>query len=179
MVSPPHSHRMKKILAISMLSMITMPSAIYAFSVEEIIETARAGNGTVVESHSSASTGGQTAASGQSVTTGDVSASSHTETRINANGSGGTVEVKVEKTENGVTTKQDYSKSVEPGEPVHVNVNVEASSDSEAGETTVVANGTTEEPVRGEAEEQSEVATFFAASVPNFFKKVFSFFLWF
>jgi hypothetical protein len=157
------------------------PSAIYALSVEEIVNTARAGHGTVVESHSSASTGGQHAAAGESVTTGDVSASSHTETRINANGNGGTVEVKIEKTENGETTKEEYSKKVEPNEPIRVNVGVEASSDEE-GKTNVEVNGEAQDPNHESHAESGagfEIKTFFTASVPNFFKKIAGFFSWF
>lgn len=163
--------------AIVVLALLAAPYITLAFSVEHIIDTAHAGNGTVVESHSSANTGGQTAASGQTVTTSDSSASSHTETHINANGSGGTVEVKIQKTENGETTNEEYSKKVEPNEPVHVNVGVEASSDGE-GETKVEVNGEAQAPV-AETSVQSEIKTFFTASVPNFFRNIFSFvWLW-
>ncbi len=170
---------MKKLLAVSLLTIIASPFTTQAFSVEEIIESARAGNGTVVESHSSASTGGQTAASGQSVTTSDSSASSHTETRINTNGNGGTVEVKVEKTENGVTTKEEYSKPIAPNEPVHVDVNVAASSDEKSAETNVLVNEEAQASEDSSTAAKSEISTFFTASVPGFFKKVFSFFVWF
>jgi hypothetical protein len=150
--------------------------------IDEMIESAKAGNGTVVESHSSASTGGQTAASGQTVTTGDASASSHTETRINTNGSGGTVEVKIQKTVNGETVKEEYTKTVEPNEPVRVEVNAEARSEDgiEKATSSVNVNGETQSPQSETkttgADAAFEISTFFTASVPNFFKRIASFF---
>lgn len=166
--------------AVSILFALVVPAVSLAFSVEDMVEAARAGHGTVVETHSSANTGGQTAASGQSMTTGDVSASSHSETRINANGSGGTVEVKVEKSENGVNTKEEYTKKVEPNEAVYVNVNVESSSTEDSSETKVKVNGETQTPEsETHADAGFEITTFFTASVPNFFKKVVGFFSWF
>lgn len=150
--------------------------------IDEMIESARAGNGTVVESHSSVSTGGQTAASGQTITTGDASASSHTETRINANGSGGIVEVMIEKTVNGETVKEEYQKEVKPGEPVHVEVSSEASSEGgiENAESSVKVNSETQKPQEHEESADGgvgfEIKTFLTASVPNFFKRMASFF---
>ena len=152
--------------------------------IDGIIESAKAGYGTVIiENNSSVSTGGQTAASGQTVTTGDVSASSHTETRINANDSGGSVQVNIQKTVNGETVKESYEQEIAPNEPVHVEVNAKATSvrGETTSETSVELNGEAQQP-QAETHENApedagfEIATFFTASVPNFFKKVVGFF---
>lgn len=162
--------------------MLALPSSMYAMSVEEMIEAAREGYGTVVESHSSASTGGQRASSGESVTTGDVSASSHTETYINANGSGGEVKVKTETTKNGVTETNEYSKKIEPGAGANVKANARATDKETSSEVNI--DGKIMEAVATTNPAQAQLATnvtadigaFFTTSVPSFFKKVFSFF---
>jgi hypothetical protein len=172
-----------KALAISLFLAIVIPSGAHALDVERMIEAAREGNGTVVESHVSANSGGQTAASGQTVATGDVSASSHAETHINADGSGGTVQVNVEKTENGVTTKESYEKQVGPDEPVSVQVSVEASGGEDSAATSVEVNGQAQAPANEASSAKAgagfHIVTFFTASVPNFFKKMASLFTWF
>ncbi len=160
--------------AVSILAMFAIPASTFAFSVEEIIETANAGNGTVVETHSSASTGGQTAGSGETITTGDSSVSSHTRTEINTNDSGGTVEVKVEKTVNGETETKEYTEKIPAGAPVHVNVDAHASSDEPA-----TTSEETQDDIEVHIETAGEKPNFFTDTVPLFFHKVVSFFLWF
>lgn len=147
--------------------------------VGKMIEEAKE-NGAVVnvESHSSVSTGGQVAGAGQSVTDGDVSASSHTETHINAGNEGGTVQIHVETTKNGETEKEEYTKEIEPGKPV--NVNVSAKVDSEDSETEAVIDGEvvsddSASTSEGEVAMMARVETAFK-TVPSFFKKVLGFF---
>jgi len=159
--------------AIGVLAFLAIPLATYALSAEEIVEMAKAGNGTVVETHSSASTGGQTARSGERVTTGDSSVSSHTQTIINADGSGGTVEVKVEKTVNGETTKEEHIEDIPAGAPVYVKV--EAHADS--AEPTAEADEASDVEVHIETEAKKQ--NFFTDTMPHFFRKVISFFIWF
>lgn len=153
--------------------------------IEQAQEAAAEGNGTVIiENHSSVSTGGQTAAAGQSVTDGDVSASSHVETYISTNDDGGTVQIKVETSENGETETHEYTEDIEPGEPVNVNVSAHADPDgadvqmSMGGESVDMEDIDTED-----AEDPNGVRITVAAtvehaldSIPEFFKKVFSFF---
>lgn len=161
---------------------LLLPAGAYADDwIRNMIETAKAGSGTVIiENSSSVSTGGQTASGGQAVTTGDVSASSHTETRINTNGSGGSVEVKVETSQNGVTETREYSQKVEKDQAVHVEAEALATPDKT--ETEVRIDGqivATETPSLKSSEAEipveSKIETFFTASVPNFLKKIIGF----
>jgi hypothetical protein len=150
--------------------------------IEQMIERSGNGSGAVVnvESHSSVSTGGQVAGAGESVVTdGDVSASSHVETRINAGNDGGTIYVKTETSKNGETETEEYTKEIAPGEPVEVNVSAKASNEGSEVETEI--QGETMEPTHEEAEEtkshvaiMARVETAFKV-VPSFFKRVFSF----
>lgn len=134
----------------------------YAFvDVDALIEKAKQGQGTYVESNSSVSTGGQTARSGETVTTGDVSASSHTETVIKADGSGSSVHVETSTTENGVTKKQTLSKDFAPEETVHVNAN--ASSENGQATSEIKVNDTVIEADTA-VETQSTIETTGAAS---------------
>jgi hypothetical protein len=165
------------------LGLLAPAGAAYAFvDIDSIIEAAKAGNGTYVESHSSASTGGQTAANGQSVTTGDVSASSHTETRINAGNNGGSVQVKVETSKNGETKTEEYSNPIEKGESVKVEVSARATDEESSAEIKVNGEGVdaNEETTTTEDESvtfESKVKLLFSTSIPNVFKKAVSF-LW-
>lgn len=170
--------RSTRLGATSVLALLALPAATYAFSVEDIIESAQAGNGTVVETHSSANTGGQTAQSGETVTTNDVSVSSHTQTSINAGGSGGTVEVKVEKTVNGVTETKEYAEDIPAGSPVNVKVDAHATTDT-SEDTDIESPNDVEVQIVTSAEAESDAPNFFTDTVPHFFKKVVSFFLWF
>lgn len=76
----------------------------------------------VVNSQSSASTGGQTVTGGQSAVTGDSSASAQSTTIINANDNGGTINVDVETKSNGVESRESVKKSFTAGEEVNVDV---------------------------------------------------------
>lgn len=132
------------------------------------------------ETSASASSGGQTASAGQSVTDGDVSAESHTTTYINANGEDSTVYVKTEVSENGETKTEEYTKEIESGESVKVHVSAEASSDG--SETEVIVNeealsadASTTMEVEAETESDSGIEKALKA-VPHFFKKIIGFF---
>jgi hypothetical protein len=177
---------MKKISTTIAMMSVLFPGLVLAAQdpfdryVEKMIEEAKE-NGAVVnvESHSSVSTGGQVAGAGQSATDGDVSSSSHVETRINAGNEGGTVEVKVETTKNGETEKKEYTEEIEPGKPVNVNVSAEV--DSEGSEIKADIDGeaaaedVASDDVDTEVAIMARVESAFEA-VPNFFKKVFGFF---
>lgn len=149
--------------------------------VERMIQDAHESGAVVnVESHSSVSTGGQVAGAGQTVVTdGDVSASSHTETRINAGNDGGSVYVKTETSKNGETEVKEYMQEIEPGEPVEVNVAAKAS--NESAESTVEIQGETMAEItttgaRESVEAEISVATRVEAalkSVPSFLRKIF------
>lgn len=151
----------------------------YAFlDMDEMIEAAKNGNGTYVETHSSVSTGGQTAKSGETVTTGDAHASSYTE--IRADNNGGEVKVKMETTENGETKTTEYTKPIEKGE----NVKVEANAESKDGESSaeVKVNDAIVEPESSEshasARVSAKVSLLFTEKIPHFVKKFFSLFAW-
>lgn len=176
---------MRKFLTTLATVSIFVPSMIAAEDIESyvhrMIENAKEGNGTVIiESHSSSVSGGQVAGAGQTVTTGDVSASSHTETRINAGDDGGTVYVKTETKRNGEVEKSDeYTKPLEPGKPVQVNVSAKTDSEGSAVETEIQGE-TMDGHSTSSADSEKEitaVARFEAAiaSVPTFFKKIFNF----
>lgn len=153
------------------LGLIAPAHVAYAFDMNELIEAAKDGNGTYVETHSSASTGGQTARSGEQVITGEAHASSHTE--INAGPDGGEVTVKIETRENGETTTKEFTQKIPKGEGVHV----EATAESKDGETNaeVKVNG---DAVEAEAKHTAttSVVGFFTETIPSFFKKVVGFF---
>lgn len=154
---------------------LTAAAPAYALTAEEVVQMAREGNGTVVETHSSASTGGQTAGSGETITTGDSSVSSQTKTIINAGDSGGTVDVKVEKTVNGVTETKEYTEKIPAGAPVNVKVDAHASS-AEPATTTAESDNHIDVQISTEAETEPN---FFTDTIPLFLRKVVSFFLWF
>ena len=163
--------------ALLAIGMITPAGTAYAFSFDELVEAAKNGNGTYVESHSSVSTGGETVHSGESVQTGDAHASSYTE--INAGPDGGEVKVKIETSENGETKSQEYSQQIPKGE----GVNVEASATSENGEsnTEVKVNG---EVVETESQTASaavstRISLLFTEKIPSYFKKFLNLFAFF
>lgn len=145
-------------------------------------------NGSIYnETSASASSGGQSAAAGQSVESGDVSSSSHVETYINAGNEGGTVQVKVETSQNGETETQEYTEEIEPGKPVRVDVSAKSDSDGSNVEMRVNGESTEGEDVASSTDESKEInalarVTALAkvehalSSIPSFFKKVFNFF---
>jgi hypothetical protein len=155
------------------LGLIVPAHAAYAFDLDTMIEAAKDGNGTYVETHSSASTGGQTASGGENVQTGDAHASSYTE--INAGENGGQVKVKVETTENGETETKEYTQEIPKGEGVKVEATAEAKDGESSSEVKV--NGevleATNSPV---AATTSVVVDFFTDTIPDLFKKVVGFF---
>ena len=173
---------MNKLLTKLITASILLPGLVAAEDfesyVERMIQNAKDGGGTVIiENHSSASTGGQVAGAGQTVVTdGDVSASSHTETRINAGNDGGTVQVKIETSRNGETEKKEYTKEIEPGKPVEVNVSAKVTPEGAEMETEIQGETmeASEDPVEDEVSVSARVETVLK-SVPTFIKKIFSF----
>ncbi|MFZ2555844.1 MAG: hypothetical protein WAZ27_00875 [Minisyncoccia bacterium] len=137
------------------------------------------------ETNASASTGGQTAAAGQSVTDGDVSSSSHVETYVSTNDEGGTVQIQIETSKNGETKTEEYIEEIAPGEPVNVNVSAKATNDDSEievkvqGETVIGDEASTSQEVEGESEIEIEAGSIIEqafTAIPSFFKKVLSFF---
>lgn len=167
---------------ISVLLAITlMPQMSFADTwIENMIDNARNGDGIIVESHSSASTGGQRASGGQSASTGDVSASSHVETYINADGSKGEVNVKVQTSQNGETKTEEYSAPIEKS-----GVKIEANAEAKDGEYNseikvdgeVVETESNEPHVAASVASESKISVLFSEKIPEFFKDVLAF-LW-
>lgn len=187
---------MKSLVSTLLTVSLFAPSATFALSIDDIIANAKAGGATVVESHSSASTGGQTVTSGQSVTTGASSASSHIETRINSGTEGGEVKVKVETTENGVTQTEEYTKPVASGEKVHIVTGAGTSSKAQgsvqaqagatapaptSSTTASISNAPTSTQVTNTEAQKAPSSTriLFVETIPHLFKKVFAFLWWF
>lgn len=170
---------MKSVISILMAFGLIAPATTYAMTLDEMIAAAAAGYGTIVESHSSVSTGGQTAESGESVVTGDASASSHVQ--INSSNSGGSVEVKTETTKNGVTETKEYSQELKPGEGAHVEAS--ASATDEGTESEVRVDGEVVDAGAANASAASAVAAdisaFFTTTIPSVFEKIVGFFWWF
>lgn len=152
---------------------IAVPAhAAYALDLDALIEAAKNGNGTYVETHSSASTGGHNASSGETVQTGDVSASSYTE--INANNEGGQVTVIVETSENGETKTSEYTEDIPKGGGVKVEAKAESVDGASHAEVKV-----NDEVVDVHTETHSVttslVVDFFTETIPDLFKKVVGF----
>jgi hypothetical protein len=91
--------------------------------------------------------------------------------------------VKTETTKNGETETKEYSKKLEAGEGVDVQVNAKATNeetssevlvDGEVVEATIIA----ENPAQAQLATSvvADISAFFTASVPTFFKKVIGFF---
>lgn len=165
-----------KILLITFVGFfLCSPVSVYAEQsfgswVEGIVSAAQEGNGTVIiENHSSVSTGGQTAASGQSVSTGDSSASSRVETRINAGESGGRVDVKVETESDGIKNTESYSKELNAGERVDIRVATSTGARIESG--VAASSSATSSLV-------SKISSKLSIKIPEFVRKMFSFFWW-
>lgn len=155
------------------LGLIAPAHAVYAFDLDSMIEAAKGGNGTYVETHSSVSTGGQTSHGGENVQTGDASVSSHTE--IHAGEDGGTVKVKIETTENGETKTKEFMHDIPKGEGVKVEANAE-STDGEASSEVKVNDEVLEVKSETHSATTSAVVGFFTETIPGLFKKVVGFF---
>ncbi|MDZ4226352.1 MAG: hypothetical protein U1C66_02590 [Patescibacteria group bacterium] len=122
----------------------------------------------------SAVTGGAGAAGGETVVTGDSSASVQVSNVINADNDGGTSHTIIEKTVNGVKEVTEETKEFAPGEPVIVEVGVEANS-----QTTVdaEAEATTEEATSTSAESEQKPPNFrsyILEKITGFFASVWS-----
>jgi len=104
----------------------------------------------------SAVTGGVGATGGETVVTGDSSASVQVTNVINADNDGGTSHTIIEKTVDGVKKVTEETKNFAPGEPVEVNVTVEANS---GGKSTTNTSLQTETESGTETEEATTTAT--------------------
>ncbi len=129
-----------------------VPSFVSAESwVDELVREASQaaegqGGAVIIENHSSVSTGGKVVGSGgSSVSDGDVSASSRSETYINVGSEGGEARVKVETSRNGETETREYEKKVGAGQPMHLEVSTRVDeSGAEVSATTKDEHGNEE-----------------------------------
>ncbi len=179
--------------AFVVLAVVLMaPEFVHAQSwVDELVrEAAQAAEGrggtVIIENHSSVSTGGKVAGSGESVVTdGDVSASSRSETHINIGANGGEAKVKIETSRNGETETREYEKKVEAGDPLRLDVSARTDENGSVVEViTENASGTKEVVEESGAPTDSPESSVFMdrfeqalKSVPTFFSRVFGF-LW-
>lgn len=161
--------------ALVAVGLIAPVGAAYAFSIDDMIEAAKNGNGTYVETHSSVSTGGQTVRGGTSVQTGDASASSYTE--IISGEDGGEVKVKIETSENGETNTKEFTAPIPKGEGVTVEANAESVDGESNAEVKVDGEvvGSNESQMASAAV-GAKISLLFTEKIPSFFKKLFSFF---
>lgn len=153
--------------------------------VREASQAAEERSGTVIiENHSSVSTGGKVVGSGgSSVSDGNVSASSRSETYINVGTHGGEAKVKVETSRNGISETREYEKNVETGESMHIQVSARA--DEEGTQVSAISkdasgNGAALAMTASSSKDESVLAPsrFESAlkAVPAFFSRVFEFF---
>lgn len=155
------------------LGVVIPAHATYALDMDELVQAAMDGNGTYVETHASASSGGQTSQGG-TMQTSDVSASSYSE--IITGTEGGEVNVKVETSENGETLAKEFTQEIPAGEGVKVQATAE-STDGEAAIEVKVNDEVVETGAAATAAATtSAVADFFTETIPGFFKKVVGFF---
>ena len=170
---------MKSLITTLLTIGIIVPGATYAFSMDDIIEAAKAGNGTYVETHSSVSTGGQTATGGENVQTGDANASSYTE--INAGPDGGEVKIKIETGANGETKTQEFTQPIEKGEGIKVEANAsikdgDSESEVKVNDEEVASNSNNSQTASASVAISSKISLLITQKIPLFFKKIFSFF---
>lgn len=176
---------------LALFAVLVIPRISFAQSwvdelVREASQVAEGRGGTVIiENHSSVSTGGKVVGSGESsVSDGDVSASSRSETYINFGEQGGEAKVKVETSRNGVTETREYEKKVEAGQPMYLEVSTHADgSGAEVSANTKDEQGNAEVIEARASSSTEESATVFMTrlesamkSVPAFFSRVFGFF---
>lgn len=146
-------------------------------------------NEVIVETSAAASSGGASASSGGTTVTGDSSASVNVTNVINGSNSGGTSHTIIEKTVDGVTTREEEVKHFAPGEPIQTSTHVEAVSggassassaesntqSEEGGEattTTTEASATSSSPI----EVAQSLGGYIIDTVSGFFSNIFSFF---
>lgn len=159
------------------LGLLAPAHAAYALDMDALIEAAKNGDGTYVETHSSVSTGGQTAKGGESVQTNDASASSYTE--IISGEDGGEVKVKIETSENGETETKEFTAPIPKGEGVSVEVNAESKDGEASAEVKVdgeVVETDSNESQTASAAVSTKISLLFTEKIPSFLKKIFSFF---
>lgn len=102
-------------------------------------------------------TGGASAGSNQTVVTGDSSASVQVTNVINGDSEGGSSHTIIEKTVNGITTREEETKEYEPGEAIKVNVSAEAKSGGQ--QTTNTESATADSHVQVAAEVTYDAST--------------------
>ena len=126
-------------LDIPMPSMPSVPSSSNAGVDIESSGSVNVSNTSVIRSNTSAtaSTGGNSVGSGGSVTTGNASASSHSE--VHSSGGKTTVDIEVSADTNGEKKSQSVHKELEGGRGVSVEVN--ASTKGGTSKTQVTVNG--------------------------------------
>ncbi len=134
-------------------------------------------------SAASAVSGGAAAGSGETVVTGDSSASVQVTNVIYSNSEGGTSQTIIEKTVDGVTTREEETKEYAPGEPIEVDVSVEAMSGGETVTQTTsdksgasVAESALEASTTAEISSSTDVVADISvvSSIGNFVKETFS-----
>lgn len=156
------------------LGLLVPAHTAFAFDMDALIEAAKNGNGTYVETHSSASTGGQSASGGETTTTGEARASSYT--KINANNDGGTVQVKIDASSDGKTKTTEYTEEIPKGEDVKVKATAESKDGEASGEVKVNGEVVEAEEAMESHATTSLVVDFFIETIPDLFKKVVGFF---
>lgn len=120
----------------------TPPQVVKSWSwldfLSSLVLTAHAETSVKSVTSATASSGGQSVKSGETVTTGNASASVHT--NINTNSDGGKVEVKIETEHDGVVAQEAFTKEVKKGESVSITV---ATTSVSKGKSAVLATATT------------------------------------
>ena len=112
----------------------------------------------MLEAEAAAMSGGVSAGTGETVVTGDSSASVQVTNVINADNSGGTSHTIIEKSVDGVVTREEETKELAPGEPVEVDVSVQAISGGEGAPASATGESDTN-PVDVNASTTAEVGS--------------------
>ena len=122
----------------------------------------------MVGAAASAVTGGASVSGGETVVTGDSSASVQVTNTINSDNAGGTSHTIIEKTVNGVTTREEETKDFAPGEPVVVDVSAEARAGGSSTSQTDATSQTQEEHTTAESAEASSTEPESPSAVQGF-----------
>lgn len=131
-------------------------------------------------SAATAVSGGMVAGEGQTVVTGDSSASVHVTNVINADNEGATSHTEVTKTVDGVTTKEISDQTYAPQEPVIVQTVVEAHSGAATAATVIVPSTgeITEEVATGTPQESTENSQGIVGFISQLFHSVLDILFW-
>ncbi len=127
----------------------------------------------MLEAEAAAHSGGASPGSGQTVVTGDSSASVQVTNVINANNSGGTSHTIIEKSVDGVVTREEEIKEFAPGEPVEVETSVQAISGGEGAPASASGESDTN-PVDVNASTTADIGSSTEAGVHVTFVESFS-----